>query len=54
MDPSIEARQRELEAQVATLQAQLAAQQLRELERRRVPEATGNVYVPPPRRDSIW
>lgn len=54
MDPSIEARQRELEAQVATLQAQLAAQQLRELERRRVPEPTGNCYVPPPRRDSVW
>jgi len=54
MDPSIEARQRELEAQVATLQAQLAAQQLRELERRRAPEPTGNCYVPPPRRDSVW
>lgn len=54
MDPSIEARQRELEAQVATLQAQLAAQQLRESERRRAPEPTGYFYVPPPRRDSIW
>ena len=51
IDPSIEARQRELEAQVATLQAQLAAQQLRESERR---APTDTFYVHPPRGDSIW
>ena len=51
IDPSIEARQRELEAQVATLQAQLAAQQLRESERR---APTDTFYVRPPRGDSIW